>query len=115
MYQCEDPTTGGVWTIGADGHVEAEGGAPYLGGLQGNRWSWSAGGPISGFSARRDGKGQIGYDVAIALSKPNADGTWFNHYTFPRDASLKVVLNPEADLAALHASMPSPPSTDPIS
>lgn len=105
--QCEDPITGGIWTIGADGHVEAEGGAPFLGGLIGNRFNWSSIGSIAGFSARKDGKGEIGYDVAIVLAKANADGTWFDHYTFPRDGSLRTVLeDDEADLAAMKACQP---------
>ena len=85
--QAIDPVTGGIWTLGSDGHVEAEGGAPYLGGLQGDRFGWQAVGPIAGFSARKDGNGEMGYDVAVATSKPNPDGTWFDHYTFPRNGS----------------------------
>jgi hypothetical protein len=104
--QIEDPITGGIWTIGADLHVEAEGGAPFLGGMNGNRFGWQGLGVLGGFSPRRDGNGAQGYDIAIALAKPNADGTWFDHYTFPRNESLVTPLDdPEADLAAAQAAL----------
>jgi hypothetical protein len=59
--------------------------------MWGNRWTWQSVGTLAGFSPRKDGSGQQGYDVAVAVSKANPDGTWFDHYTFPRNGSLKAV------------------------
>jgi hypothetical protein len=115
--QCEDDTSGGVWTLGADGHVEAIGGAPYIGGMGGNRWGWQALGTLAGISGRKDGNGQQGFDVAIALTHPNADGTWFDHYTFPRNGSLKAVKDAthhlEDVLAEGAVDVPSPTGKTP--
>jgi hypothetical protein len=91
--QATDPTTGGVWTLGADGHVEAQPGEtgtpPYLGGLNNHpQWHAETAGPIAGFSARQDASGW-GYDIAIALSAAKATGSWFAHYFFPRSGADK--------------------------
>jgi hypothetical protein len=107
--QCTDPVTGGVWTLGPDGHVEGEpeaaGGPPYLGALNGNRFNWQAVGQLVGFSARIDGNGQWGYDIAVSHSTPDVNGSWFSHYTFPRNGSLATTLDDaEADAAAYESA-----------
>jgi hypothetical protein len=104
--QAYDPVTGGVWTLGADGHIEGQpegtGGPPWLGSLQNNRFGWQQQGPIAGFTARKTPSG-IGYDVAVGpLAQPNPDGTWYNHYTFPRSGALKLVAaTAEEDMAVM--------------
>ena len=89
--ECEDPTTGGVWEVDPrDGHVEASGGAPYLGGMNPDRWNWQSVGTISGIAPEEDSPGgEIGYTIAVERFQPNPDGTWFSNYHFPRDGSLK--------------------------
>jgi hypothetical protein len=84
---CTDPETGGVWAVDPrDGHVEAELGAPYRGGLgPGNRHNWEAVGRIAGIAPTEGG-----YRIAVLRPAPIPEGMpgagrWFSFYHFPED------------------------------
>lgn len=84
-----DPTTDGTWIVDpTDGHVEAIHGAPYLGGLIGNRFGWQQVGTIAGIQAVKDPSGTWGYDIIVRAFQVEPAGNWFTVYHFPRDGSL---------------------------
>lgn len=82
-----DPTSGGFWVyFPSDGHIEAYGGAPYLGAPNNHVGEWALLGTPSGFCAQNNvAAGGWGYNITTTLSTPNANGTWCNNYFFPRN------------------------------
>ena len=79
-----DPTSNGTWIVDpVDGHVEADHGAPYLGGLIGNRFGWQQVGTIAGISRPRTATASGATTSSSGRSRSNRRATGSPSTTSP--------------------------------
>ncbi len=89
LASCEDPTTGGSWTMKPDGSVFANDGAPYLGGLNTHpEWDTTAGVPLlAGSIAPWRGNGTEAAGNGYVILVPTATAVAL--YRFPRSGAYR--------------------------